>query len=99
MRFFFFLSFLFYHSITPEQTDRQDRHLLMQNLGIKKQNNKKKKKKKKQNAVYLVIQIRYMCCVSQKAERKKILSLKQLDKSKNHPPGIAIANWKRNMLL
>ena len=45
MRFFFFLSFLFYHSITPEQTDRQDRHLLMQNLGIKKQNNKKKKKK------------------------------------------------------
>ena len=95
MRFFFFLSFLFYHSITPEQTDRQDRHLLMQNLGNQKQNNKKKKK----NAVYLVIQIRYMCCVSQKAERKKILSLKQLDKSKNHPPGIAIANWKRNMLL
>ena len=47
MRFFFFLSFLFYHSITPEQTDRQDRHLLMQNLGNQKQNNNKKKKKKK----------------------------------------------------
>ena len=51
MRFFFFLSFLFYHSITPEQTDRQDRHLLMQNLGNQKQKKKKKKKKKKERRV------------------------------------------------
>ena len=51
MRFFFFLSFLFYHSITPEQTDRQDRHLLKQKLGKQKKKKKKKKKKKTERRV------------------------------------------------
>lgn len=35
----------------------------MQNLG--------NQSKKGKNAVYLIIQIRYMCCVSQKKEKEK----------------------------
>ena len=80
---FFSFSFLSLAlSINQSTTPEQNGQTVKTPLDAKPGNQNKK------NAVYLIIQIRYMCCISQKGKRKKkILSLKQLDKSKKSSTG------------